>query len=72
VTAASGTVTRVASESFGSMSDRPATAEIEIRASWTPLRYEQLGDHLVAWGDLLCTAAGLPPLPAGVVPLTRR
>jgi hypothetical protein len=72
ITAASGTVTRVASESFGSMSDRPATAEIEIRASWTPLRHDELGDHLVAWGDLLCTAAGLPPLPAGVVPLTRR
>jgi hypothetical protein len=72
VTAASGTVTRVASESFGSMADRPATAEIEIRASWTPMNHEELGEHLVAWGDLLCTAAGLPPLPVGVVPLTRR
>lgn len=71
VTAASGTVTRVASESFGSMSDRPASAELEIRASWTPID-ESLGDHLLAWGDLLCTAAGLPPLPAGVVPLSRR
>ncbi|MEO8106758.1 MAG: DUF3000 domain-containing protein [Actinomycetes bacterium] len=71
VGAASGTVTRVASESFGSMSDRPAAAEIEIRASWTPAN-DSLGDHLMAWGDLLCTAAGLPPLPAGVVPLGRR
>ncbi len=71
VGAASGTVTRVASESFGSMSDRPASAEIEIRASWTPTD-DSLGDHLLAWGDLLCTAAGLPPLPAGVVPLGRR
>jgi hypothetical protein len=71
VVAASGTVTRVASESFGSMSDRPATAEIEIRASWTPTE-DAIGEHLLAWGDLLCTAAGLPPLPAGVVPLSRR
>lgn len=71
VIAASGTVTRVASESFGSMSDRPASAELEIRASWTPAT-DLLGEHLLAWGDLLCTAAGLPPLPAGVVPLGRR
>jgi hypothetical protein len=70
--AASGTVTRVASESFGAMSERPASAEIEIRASWTPTDENTLGDHLAAWGDLLCTAAGLPPLPAGVVPLNRR
>ncbi len=71
IVAASGTVTRVASESFGSMADRPPSAEIEIRASWTPTD-DALGDHLLAWGDLLCTAAGLPPLPAGVVPLGRR
>jgi hypothetical protein len=71
IVAASGTVTRVASESFGSMADRPPSAEIEIRASWTPTD-DALGDHLLAWGDLLCTAAGLPPLPAGVVPLSRR
>lgn len=71
VAAASGTVTRVASESFGAMADRPASAEIEIRASWTPAD-DSLGPHLLAWGDLLCTAAGLPPLPAGVVPLPRR
>lgn len=71
VAAASGTVTRVASESFGAMADRPASAEIEIRASWTP-EDDSLGEHLLAWGDLLCTAAGLPPLPAGVVPLPRR
>ena len=70
--AASGTVTRVASESFGAMSERPASAEIEIRASWTPTDAASLGDHLEAWSDLLCTAAGLPPLPAGVVPLGRR
>ena len=66
--APSGTVTRVTSESFGAMADRPATAELEVRASWTPLDAD-LGIHLAAWSDLLCTAAGLPPVPPGVVPL---
>lgn len=69
--APSGTVTRVASESFGSMADRPATAEVEIRASWTPLD-DDLGPHLAAWCELLCTTAGLPPVPAGVLALPRR
>ena len=31
-----GTVTRVVSESFAALSDRPSGVEIEIRASWTP------------------------------------
>jgi hypothetical protein len=65
-TAASGTITRVASESFGGMAGEPASAEIEIRASWTPLDPD-LAPHALAWGDVLTTAAGLPPLPAGVV-----
>ena len=69
--AASGTVTRVASESFGAMDARPASAEIEIRASWTPLDAE-VGVHLEAWCDLLCTAAGLPPVPPGVVAMPGR
>jgi hypothetical protein len=69
--APSGTVTRVASESFGGMGTRPPTAEIEIRASWTPVD-EDLAPHLVAWAELMCTTAGLPPLPAGVVALPSR
>jgi ABC-type nitrate/sulfonate/bicarbonate transport system substrate-binding protein len=56
----------VASESFGGMAGEPASAEIEIRASWTPLDPD-LAPHALAWGDVLTTAAGLPPLPAGVV-----
>ena len=67
-TAASGTVTRVSSESFGGMAGRPATAEVEIRASWTPLDAD-LGPHMLAFSDVLTTAAGLLPLPAGVVPM---
>jgi Protein of unknown function (DUF3000) len=63
-----GTVTRVVSESFAALADRPAGVEIEIRASWTPTD-DDLSRHLLAWTDLLCTVAGLPPLPDGVTPL---
>lgn len=66
--AAAGTVTRVVSESFGGLADREPSVEMEVRASWTPLGPE-VGDHLLAWSDLLCTIAGLPPLPEGVVAL---
>ena len=68
--APSGTVTKVASESFGTMDGEAPSAEIEVRASWSPLG--SLTAHVEAWGDLLCTAAGLPPLPAGVVPIPSR
>ncbi len=68
--APSGTVTRVASESFGGMADEPGSAELEVRASWSPIG--PIGPHVEAWGDLLCTAAGLPPVPAGVVALPNR
>ena len=70
-TAPSGTVTRVASESFGGMSDEPARAEIEIRASWTPVD-DAIGRHAQAWGRLLCTAAGLPHVPVGVAAIPGR
>jgi hypothetical protein len=69
--AASGTVTRVASESFGAMAAEPGSAQIEIRASWTPLD-DAFGAHLLGWCDLLCTTAGLPPVPAGVTSLSLR
>jgi hypothetical protein len=68
--APSGTVTTVASESFGGMSTEPAGAEIEIRASWTPTG--DLSGHVEAWGELLCAMAGLPPVPSGVVALPVR
>jgi len=75
-TAASGTVTRVATESFGGMADEEGTAQLEIRASWTPLAGEGLhldvGPHVEAWGELLCTAVGLPPVPDGVTVMPGR
>ena len=78
-TAASGTVTRVASESFGAIAGEAASAQIEIRASWTPREGRggapDTAAHLVAWGDLLCQIAGLPPsgaADAAVVTLPQR
>ena len=68
--APSGTVTTVSSESFGGMAAEPATAQIEIRASWTPRG--DLTAHAEAWGELLCTAAGLPPVPDGVATMPSR
>jgi Protein of unknown function (DUF3000) len=69
-TAPSGTVTRVSSESFGSLIDRPGSAEIEIRASWSALDPD-LAPHLEAWGELLASIAGLPPVSPGVVAMPR-
>ena len=66
--AEAGTVTRVVSQSFAGLADRPASVEMEVRASWSPVGPEA-GQHLLAWADLLCTIAGLPPLPEGVVAL---
>ncbi|MEU9049002.1 DUF3000 domain-containing protein [Streptomyces sp. NPDC048384] len=75
----SGTVTRASSHYFGGLSERPASSQIEIRASWTPR--EGLGGvpdtaaHLTSWCDLLAQVAGLPPAGPGdasVVTLPQR
>ncbi|MBC7593701.1 MAG: DUF3000 domain-containing protein [Kineosporiaceae bacterium] len=65
--AASGSVTVVRSEAFGTMEEDGGDAQLEVRASWTPISAK--GPHVAAWSDLLCTLAGLPPLVAGVIPL---
>ena len=77
---ASGTVTRVATESFGGMADESAAAQLEIRASWTPVHPDDatvgagldISPHVEAWGELLCTAVGLPPVPDGVAVIPSR
>ncbi|MGO4589705.1 DUF3000 domain-containing protein [Paenarthrobacter sp. 2TAF44] len=69
--AAGGTATRILSESFGTLSDRPDTIDIELRASWTPAT-ANVQAHLEAWSDMVCTFAGLPPLPPGVTGLPNR
>jgi hypothetical protein len=65
-----GTVTRTTSERFGALTDHPVSCDIEIRASWSPTG--DLGPHLIAFGEVLCVAAGLPPMPPGVVPIPSR
>jgi len=73
--AESGTVTRVATESFGGMIEESGTAQIEIRASWTPTSGPlglDIAPHVEAWGELLCTAAGLEPVPDGVAVMPSR
>lgn len=69
--AVGGTVTRVLSQSFGALEGTPDGVDLEIRASWTPTTTD-LGAHLGVWGDLMVTAAGLPPLPDGVTALPTR
>jgi hypothetical protein len=69
--AAGGTATRVLSESFGTLADRPGSIDIELRASWTPASSDVTA-HLEAWSDMVCTFAGLPPLPDGVSALPNR
>ncbi len=72
-TATGGTVTRTVSCRFGQIEDADEVSEVEVRASWTPLPGADgtmdLGVHLLAWCDLLCATAGLPP--PGVLALRR-
>ncbi len=68
---AGGTATRILSESFGTLVERPDSIDIELRASWTP-ESRDITAHLEAWSDMVCTFAGLPPLPEGVSALPRR
>lgn len=70
-TAVSGTVSRTGSQAFGDIASREAEGAIEIRASLT-LRPDHAGSALLAWCDLLATAAGLVPLHDGVRALRAR
>jgi hypothetical protein len=64
----SGTVTRVSSASFGKLSPRNDEAEIEIRASWSPVVDDprDLIKHIQSWCNLISEVSGLPPVPEGV------
>lgn len=66
-----GTATRILSESYGTLEDRGDTIDIELRASWTPATAD-VRRHLEAWSEMVCTFAGLPPLPSGVAHLPVR
>jgi hypothetical protein len=69
--AASGTATKILSTGFGELAGQGDGAQIEIRASWTPLDHD-ITAHVEGWGELLCMLAGLPPAVEGVSVLTAR
>jgi hypothetical protein len=81
-TAIAGTVTQTLSTRFGDLAraaepdagvqlGSPTAADLEIRASWTPLG-DNLGDHMQAWCTLLASTAGLPPEGVTALPTRRR
>ena len=59
-TAVGGTVTQTTSTRFGDVHGPTSTTQLELRGSWTATSTE-LSPHLLAFVDLLCIAAGLPP-----------
>lgn len=70
-TAASGTATKVLSTGYGELAAQGSGAQIELRASWTPLDSD-LAAHVEGWGELLCMVAGYPPASDGVAVLQPR
>lgn len=70
-TAVSGTATRILSTGYGELAEQGSGAQIELRASWTPLGND-LTAHIEGWAELLCMVAGYPPIPEGVAVLPRR
>lgn len=69
--AASGTATKILSTGFGELASQGDGAQIELRASWTPLDND-IAAHVEGWGELLCMLAGLPPTVEGVSLLAAR
>ncbi|MCP2030797.1 hypothetical protein L1277_000861 [Okibacterium sp. HSC-33S16] len=69
--APSGTATKILSTGFGELAQQPDGAQIELRASWTPLE-DDVSSHVEGWGELLCMLAGLPPTTEGVTLLSTR
>jgi hypothetical protein len=69
--APSGTATKILSSGYGELADQGDGAQLELRASWTPLDHE-LTAHVEGWGELLCMLAGLPPAIEGVTVLSAR
>ena len=64
-----GPVTQTLSTRFGELAGPPTAADLELRASWTPLG-DNLDDHMQAWCTMLASTAGLPP--EGVTALPTR
>jgi hypothetical protein len=69
----SGTVTTVVTQGFGGKQYEPTSTSFELRASWSPGVAGEpqpgLAGHVAAWCDIVCAAAGLPPVAPGIAPL---
>lgn len=65
---AAGTASTITSTGLGEMASEVKGAEIELRASWSPLT-EDIRDHLEAWAEFVCMLAGFPPTADGVAAL---
>ena len=68
-TAIGGTITQTASTRFGELAGPAPTADLEVRASWTPTSTDTAA-HLLGWCAMLASTAGLPP--PGVTALNDR
>ncbi|WP_336659740.1 DUF3000 domain-containing protein [Leucobacter sp. USHLN153] len=55
----SATATKTLSSSYGALEARGDSAQIELRASWTP-HGPDFSAHAEVWSELLCLLAGLP------------
>jgi hypothetical protein len=58
--AVGGTVTQTTSTRFGDLRGPQTSVALELRGSWTAASSD-MSPHLLAFADLLSTAAGLPP-----------
>jgi hypothetical protein len=68
-TAIGGTITQTASTRFGELAGPAPTADLEVRASWTPTSTDTAA-HLLGWCTMMASTAGLPP--PGVTALNDR
>lgn len=55
-----GTSTTILSTGHGALIGQPQHAELEIRASWSPVG-ESIQPHLIGWSEMVALLAGLPP-----------
>lgn len=62
--AASGTSTKTLSKGFGGLAEEGEGAQIELRASWSPIG--SITRHVDAWAELVGMLAGLPPGSEGI------
>lgn len=68
---ASGTATKIISRGYGELAAQGDGAQLELRASWTPLD-DDLTPHVHAWEEIVAMLAGLPPTSDGVSLLAPR